>query len=391
MHPSSPLTVFLVFLRLGLTSFGGPVAHLGYFRSEFVERRRWLDEATFADLIALSQFLPGPASSQVGIAIGTIRAGLLGGLAAWLGFTLPSALLMIGFAYGVSVIGDPASGWLHGLKLVVVGVVAQAVWQMGQRLCPDRLRVSMAILAALVLLIWSDALVQLVVIGLGGLVGWRLLRLPVPSGVVVASPISPRTGFAFVAMFVVLLVGAGLLAPLSDNETLRFLAGMVRTGSLVFGGGHVVLPLLAPVVVGTGLMSAETFIAGYGVAQALPGPLFSFSAYLGVVAAVSPGGWLGGMLALIAIFAPSFLLIWAALPFWAALRVQPVAQSVLAGVNAVVVGILLAALYQPVITSAIRGPTDVALVLGAFAALHVWRLPSLVVVVACAAIGAIVW
>lgn len=391
MHSSSPFTVFLVFLRLGLTSFGGPVAHLGYFRSEFVERRRWLDEATFADLIALSQFLPGPASSQVGIAIGTMRAGLLGGLAAWLGFTLPSALLMIGFAYGVSVIGDPASGWLHGLKLVVVGVVAQAVWQMGQRLCPDRLRVSMAILAALVLLIWSDALVQLVVIGLGGLVGWRLLRLPVPGGVVIASPIRPRTGFVFAVMFVVLLVGVGLLAPLSDNATLRFLAGMVRTGSLVFGGGHVVLPLLAPVVVGTGLMSAETFIAGYGAAQAVPGPLLSFSAYLGAVAAVSPGGWLGGMLALIAIFIPSFLLIWAALPFWAALRMQPVAQSVLAGVNAAVVGILLAALYQPVITSAIRGPTDVALALGAFAALHVWRLPPLVVVVACAAIGAIVY
>ncbi len=391
MHSPSPLTVFLVFLRLGLTSFGGPVAHLGYFRSEFVERRRWLDEATYADLIALSQFLPGPASSQVGIAIGTMRAGLLGGLAAWLGFTLPSALLMIGFAYGVTVIGDPASGWLHGLKLVVVAVVAQAVWQMGQRLCPDRLRVNMVILAALVLLIWSDALVQLVVIGLGGLVGWRLLRLPVPSGVVVASPIRPRTGIAFAVMFVVLLVGAELLAPLSDNATLRFLAGMVRTGSLVFGGGHVVLPLLAPVVVGTGLMSAETFIAGYGAAQAVPGPLLSFSAYLGAVAAVSPGGWLGGMLALIAIFAPSFLLIWAALPFWAALRVQPVAQSVLAGVNAAVVGILLAALYQPVITSAIRGPTDVALALGAFAALHVWRLPPLVVVVACAAIGAIVW
>ncbi len=382
----SPLTVFLVFLRLGLTSFGGPVAHLGYFRTEFVERRQWLDEAAYADLIALCQFLPGPASSQVGIAIGTIRAGFLGGLTAWLGFTLPSALIMIGVAYGVTVLGDPASGWLRGLKVVVVAVVAQAVWQMSQRLCPDRLRASFAIAAAIVLLLWPDALVQLLVIGLGGLAGWRLLKVASTNGANFLSPITPRVGIGFAALFAVLL-GGSLLATLSDDATLTLLAGMVRSGSLVFGGGHVVLPLLETVTVGAGLMNADTFITGYGAAQAVPGPLFTFSAYLGAVAAAPPGGWLGGVLALIAIFLPSFLLVWAALPFWAALRAQPAAQAALAGINAVVVGILLAALYQPVITNAIRGPVDVALALSAFAALHVWRAPPWAVVVGWAVIG----
>lgn len=382
----APLTVLLVFLRLGLTSFGGPVAHLGYFRAEFVERRRWLDEAAYADLIALCQFLPGPASSQVGIAIGTIRAGFLGGLAAWLGFTLPSALMMIGVAYGVTVLGDPASGWLRGLKVVVVAVVAQAVWQMAQRLCSDRLRASFAIAAAIILLLWPDALVQLLVIGLGGLAGWRLLKVASTNGAILTSPITPRAGIGFAALFAVLL-GGSLLATLSNDATLALLAGMVRSGSLVFGGGHVVLPLLETVTVGAGLMNAATFIAGYGAAQAVPGPLFTFSAYLGAIAAAPPGGWLGGTLALIAIFVPSFLLVWAALPFWAALRAQPAAQAALAGINAAVVGVLLAALYQPVITSAIRGPVDVALALSAFAALHVWRAPPWAVVVGWAVIG----
>lgn len=382
----APLTVLLVFLRLGLTSFGGPVAHLGYFRAEFVERRRWLDEAAYADLIALCQFLPGPASSQVGIAIGTIRAGFLGGLAAWLGFTLPSALMMIGVAYGVTVLGDPASGWLRGLKVVVVAVVAQAVWQMAQRLCSDRLRATLAIAAAIILLLWPDALVQLLVIGLGGLAGWRLLKVASTNGAILTSPITPRAGIGFAALFAVLL-GGSLLATLSNDATLALLAGMVRSGSLVFGGGHVVLPLLETVTVGAGLMNADTFIAGYGAAQAVPGPLFTFSAYLGAVAAAPPGGWLGGVLALIAIFLPSFLLVWAALPFWAALRALPAAQASLAGINAAVVGVLLAALYQPVITSAIRGPVDVALALSAFAALHVWRAPPWAVVVGWAVIG----
>ncbi|MEF3274401.1 MAG: chromate efflux transporter [Chloroflexus sp.] len=384
----SPLTIFLAFLRLGLTSFGGPIAHLGYFRADLVERRRWLDEATYADLIALCQFLPGPVSSQVGIAIGTIRAGLAGGLAAWLGFTMPSALLMIGFGYGVTWLGNPTSGWLHGLKVVVVAVVAQAVWQMAQRLCPDRLRASMAIAAAIILLIWSDALVQLLVIGLGGLVGWHWLRGQTGNGVTVSAPISPRIGLMFGLLFAGLL-GAALLATFSDNPTLTLLAGMVRGGALIFGGGHVVLPLLEPVVVGTGFLSTESFIAGYGAAQAVPGPLLAFSAYLGTTAAAPPGGWLGGLLALIAIFSPSFLLVWAALPFWSALRVQPTAQAALAGINAVVVGILLAALYQPVITSAIKGPLDAALALSAFAALQIWRIPPWAVVIACAWIGGV--
>ncbi|WP_298821512.1 chromate efflux transporter [Chloroflexus sp.] len=385
MHLSL-LTIFLAFLRLGLTSFGGPVAHLGYFRADLIERRRWLDEATYADLIALCQFLPGPASSQVGIAIGTIRAGLAGGLAAWLGFTLPSALLMIGFAYGVALLGDPASGWLHGLKVVVVAVVAQAVWQMAQRLCPDRLRASMAVGAAIILLIWPDALAQLLVIGLGGLVGWRWLRGQTGNGVTVPSPVSPRVGIVFATLFAALLAGSFLASFIAD-PTLAFLTGMFRAGSLVFGGGHVVLPLLEPVVVGTGFLNADRFIAGYGAAQAVPGPLFTFSAYLGAAVTVPPGGWIGGMLALIAIFLPSFLLVWAALPLWSALRAQPTAQATLAGINAAVVGILLAALYQPVITSAIQHPLDVALALSAFMALQFWRIPPWAVVVACAVIG----
>ncbi len=380
----APLTVFLAFLRLGLTSFGGPVAHLGYFRADLVARRRWLDEATYADLIALCQFLPGPASSQVGIAIGTIRAGMLGGIAAWLGFTLPSALMMIGFAYGVALIGDPASGWLRGLKVVVVAVVAQAVWQMAQRLCPDRLRASMAIGAAILLLIWPDPLLQVLVIGLGGLAGWRWLRAQINASAVAPSPVSPRTGMIFALLFA-LLLGGSVWATLSADATLALLAGMFRTGSLVFGGGHVVLPLLEQVVVEPGWVDPETFIAGYGAAQAVPGPLFSFSAYLGAVF----GGWIGGLLALIAIFLPSFLLVWAALPFWAALRAQPAAQAALAGINAAVVGILLAALYQPVITSAIRGPLDVALALSAFAALQFWQAPPWAVVVACAVVGGV--
>ncbi|MGQ9482280.1 chromate efflux transporter [Chloroflexus sp.] len=389
---TSPLTVFLVFLRLGLTSFGGPVAHLGYFRADLVERRRWLDEAMYADLIALCQFLPGPASSQVGIAIGTIRAGLLGGLAAWLGFTLPSALIMIAFAYSIALLGDVAgSGWLHGLKVVVVAVVAQAVWQMGQRLCPDRLRASMAIIAAVILVIWSDALVQLLVIVVGGLSGWHLLRFPTNSNAVIKSPIMPRTGMLFGMLFAVLLAGSLFITSFSVHPTLTLLAGMVRSGSLVFGGGHVVLPLLEPVVVGGNFMSVETFIAGYGAAQAVPGPLLSFSAYLGAVASAYPAGWVGGILALVAIFLPSFLLVWAALPFWATLRARPDAQAALAGVNAAVVGILLAALYQPVITSAIRGPFDVALALGAFAALHLWHIPPWAVVLLCALSGGFGW
>ncbi len=380
----APLAVFLAFLRLGLTSFGGPVAHLGYFRADLVARRRWLDEATYADLIALCQFLPGPASSQVGIAIEMIRAGMLGGIAAWLGFTLPSALMMIGFAYGVTLIGDPASGWLRGLKVVVVAVVAQAVWQMAQRLCPDRLRASMAIGAAIILLIWPDPLLQVLVIGLGGLAGWRWLRAQINASAVAPSPVSPRTGMIFALLFA-LLLGGSVWATLSADATLALLAGMFRTGSLVFGGGHVVLPLLEQVVVEPGWVDPETFIAGYGAAQAVPGPLFSFSAYLGAVF----GGWIGGLLALIAIFLPSFLLVWAALPFWAALRAQPAAQAALAGINAAVVGILLAALYQPVITSAIRGPLDVALALSAFAALQFWQAPPWAVVVACAVVGGV--
>jgi chromate transporter len=377
--------VFAVALRLGFTSFGGPIAHLGYFREEYVVRRKWLDERSYADLVALCQFLPGPASSQVGMAVGIARAGLPGALAAWLGFTLPSALALVLFAFGVDALGGAAAaGWLHGLKVVAVAVVAQALWGMAKGLCPDRERATIAILTALVALCWPSAAGQVLLIGAAGGVGWWLLA-PTALGTDSHTQfrISKVVGITAWAIFFVLLLGLPVARQFATNARLDLFDSFFRVGSLVFGGGHVVLPLLQAEVVGPGWVTNEQFIAGYGAAQAVPGPLFTFSAYLGVVM----NGWSGALLALIAIFSPSFLLIVGALPFWDALRSKSSFQSALSGINAAVVGLLLAALYQPIWTSAILSAVDFGLGLSAFGLLMFWKWPPWLVVVLTAAAG----
>ncbi len=385
----SPLEVLLVFLRLGLTSFGGPVAHLGYFRAEFVERRKWLDEAAYVDIVALCQFLPGPASSQVGFAIGTLRAGLMGAFAAWLGFTLPSAIAMILFGYGVAQFGEIADApWLHGLKIVAVAVVAQAVWGMSRSLAPDRERASIAVGAAILSLAIPSALGQIGAIVIGGLIGWAFLAGEAPQPSAIFAPHLPlRLSIIALVLFLALLAGLPLAAHLTGSHGLALFDSFYRSGSLVFGGGHVVLPLLQREVVSPGWVGNDVFLAGYGAAQAMPGPLFTFAAYLGTVMRQSPNGWLGGLICLVAIFLPTFLLVTGALPFWAALRAKRGIQSALRGINAVVVGLLLAALYAPVWTSTILKPRDFAIGIGAFLLLVFWKVPPWLVVIA-GALGA---
>jgi chromate transporter len=369
--------------RLGLTSFGGPIAHLGYFHDEYVVRRKWLDEKSYADLVALCQFLPGPASSQVGIAIGIARAGLRGALAAWVGFTLPSALALIAFAFGLSALGETAAtGWLHGLKVVAVAVVAQAVWSMARTLCPDRERATLAVLATIFTLAWQSSVGQVLSIAAAGLIGWRFF----PSSDATPTshmqfPIGKRLGLAAWIVFFLLLFVLPLLRQVAPGHGLAVFDSFFRVGSLVFGGGHVVLPLLQAEVVGPGWVTNEQFVAGYGAAQAVPGPLFTFSAYLGAVMSTEPNGWAGAFLALVAIFFPSFLLIVGALPFWELLRSKASFQSALQGINAAVVGLLLAALYNPVWTSAIHNPADFGLGLVAFSLLAFWQWPPWLVVV----------
>lgn len=384
-------SVFGVFLRLGLTSFGGPIAHLGYFRRELVERRKWLTESAYADLVALCQFLPGPASSQVAYALGLARAGLPGGLAAWGGFTLPSAVLMLLFAVAAARIQGPmALGALHGLKIVAVAVVAQAVWGMARSLAPDRERASIAVLAALVVSVADVALGQLAAIVLGGVLGLRFCRgmVAAPGG---ALSIAVSRGLAMVclAAYFVLLGGLPLAVRLGAGHALALVEAFYRAGALVFGGGHVVLPLLEAAVVGPGWVSHDTFLAGYGAAQAVPGPLFTFAAYLGTVMPSRPNGVSGAALCLVGISLPGLLLVTGALPFWDAFRRREGAQAAMRGVNAAVVGVLLAALYHPVWTSAVRGPADFALALVAFALLAVWALPPWVVVLVTALGGAL--
>jgi chromate transporter len=383
--PGSVAEVGLAALKLGLTSFGGPIAHLGYFRDEYVVKRRWLDEATFADLVALCQFLPGPASSQVGIGIGTMRAGMPGGLAAWLGFTLPSAIAMTAFAFLVERYDVSGAGWVHGLKIVAVAVVAQAVWGMAQQFCTDRLRATLALLAALVVLLVPTAFAQVGVIAGAGLIGWRLF--PVAPGATAfahhPSAISRRVGIGCLLLFLALLLGLPFVGGTVPGGALDLVDRFYRVGSLVFGGGHVVLPLLQTQVVATGWVTDTQFLAGYGAAQAVPGPLFTFSAFLGAVRAPAPNGVLGAVVALAAIFLPSFLLIWGTLPFWDALRAHPIFRGGLAGINAAVVGILLAALYTPVWTSAVQRPADFGLALVCLGLLMIWRwAPWQVVIVA---------
>jgi len=376
--------VFRVFLRLGLTSFGGPVAHLGYYRAELVLRRKWLDEAAYADIVALCQFLPGPASSQVGMSIGILRAGLPGALAAWLGFTMPSAAAMILFGYGVTRFGDlSGAAWLHGLKIVAVAVVAQAVWGMARSLCPDKERASVAVGAAILALAVPSAAGQIGAIAAGGLIGWGLLanRDAVQPGAPLAVHLPRAWSVAAAILFFGLLIGLPLLAAAVAAQPIKLFDSFYRSGALVFGGGHVVLPLLQAAVVPPGWVSNDTFLAGYGAAQAVPGPLFTFSAYLGTVMGPKPNGWLGGLLCLVAIFLPSFLLLIGVLPFWESLRRRPAVQSALRGVNAAVVGLLLAALYRPVWTSAIFGPADFALGIAAFLLLALWAVPPWLVVI----------
>ncbi|HEX3245613.1 MAG TPA: chromate efflux transporter [Chloroflexota bacterium] len=386
----SALEVLAAATRLGLTSFGGPVAHLGYFRAEYVERRKWVDEQTYADLVALCQFLPGPASSQVGIALGIIRAGVPGGLAAWLGFTLPSAVMLIAFAYGVQSLGGADAGWLHGLKIVAVAVVAQAVWGMARTLAPDRQRATLALVTAIALLIWPTAVGQVAALAMAALVGWRWLRGGAPSAAPpIYCPIGRRMAMTAWGILLVLLLVLPLLRGVTGNQSVAVFDSFFRVGSLVFGGGHVVLPLLQAEVVPPGWVTNELFIAGYGAAQAVPGPLFTFSAYLGAVMAAPPNGLAGALLALAAMFAPSFLLVIGALPFWDSLRRNQSFASALRGINAAVVGLLLAALYSPVFTSAITSAADLALALGAFCLLMFWKVPPWAVVALSAAAGSI--
>ncbi|MGR6616748.1 chromate efflux transporter [Pseudomonas rhodesiae] len=345
----SPWSVFLIFLRLGLTSFGGPIVHLGYFRDEFVTRRRWLSERSYADLVALCQFLPGPASSQVGIALGLSRAGYSGALAAWTGFTLPSAVALILFALGISNYGDSVSpGALHGLKVVAVAVVAQAVWGMARNLCTDGLRVTIMAIAACAVLLVPSAWGQVGVIAAAGIIGRLLFK---PAHTVEHDPlpitVSHRAGALWLSLFFALLIGLPILAKLLPSPTMVVVDAFYRVGSLVFGGGHVVLPLLQAEVVSSGWVSNESFLAGYGAAQAVPGPLFTFAAFLGASMSTAPSGWVGGIVCLLAIFAPSFLLVVGAMPFWERLRRNTGMQAALAGVNAAVVGLLLAAFYHP--------------------------------------------
>ncbi|MFZ5532364.1 MAG: chromate efflux transporter [Pseudomonadota bacterium] len=381
--------LFLIFLRLGLTSFGGPIAHLSYFRAEFVTRRCWLGEHAYADLVALCQFLPGPASSQVGMAIGLARHGYRGALAAWAGFTLPSALAMILFALGLARHGEllPA-GPLYGLKIVAVAVVAQAVWGMARSLCPDAPRVTLMALAACAVLAVPGAGAQVGVIAAAGLLGTMLLR----SDFVAAYDPLPvaqnrRAGVLWLALFFALLIGLTILARLFPAPALVVVDAFFRAGALVFGGGHVVLPLLQAAVVPSDWVDGQTFLAGYGAAQAVPGPLFTFAAFLGASMQAGPSGWVGGWLCLAAIFAPSFLLVAGALPFWESLRGNVRMRAALAGINAAVVGVLLAALYDPVWVQAITGPRDVALAVVAFVALVFWRLPPWLAVLACGLAG----
>ena len=388
----SPLEVLLAFGKLGVTCFGGPIAHIGYFREEFVVQRRWLDEHAYADLVALCQFLPGPASSQVGFSIGLMRGGYLGGLAAWIGFTLPSAILLVLFAFGAATLQGPiGTGLLHGLKLVAVAIVAQAVWGMARTLAPDRERASIAVIAALIILFSSASVSQMGAIALGGVAGLWLCRAGSTAStkeghmsILVSRPI----GLLALTAFFILLFGLPVLTAVSHSQVFALFDAFYRSGALVFGGGHVVLPLLREATVTPGWVSDDAFLAGYGAAQAVPGPLFTFAAYLGAVMKPSPHGVAGSVISLIAIFLPGILVLMGTLPFWEAFRRRAMAQAAMRGVNAAVVGLLGAALYNPVWTSAVKTPGDFGLALVGFVLLVAWHAPPLVVV-AISALGGI--
>ncbi|WP_025680491.1 chromate transporter [Paenibacillus massiliensis] len=379
--------VLAVSTKLGLTSFGGPIAHLGYFHEEYVRRRKWMDDRSYADLVALCQFLPGPASSQVGIGIGIIRAGLLGGLIAWLGFTLPSVIALVLFAFLLQGFDISSSGWIHGLKLVAVAIVAQAILGMGQKLAPDRSRATLAIFTAAATLLWQTAFTQILLIVLAGIIGMIHFRKTTTTQISDLSvPVSRSLAVVCLGTFFGILIVLPPLSQLDSSGWLSFFDSFYRSGSLVFGGGHVVLPLLEREFVPTDLIHKSDFLAGYGAAQAVPGPLFTFAGYLGAMIS----GVTGAVIATIAIFLPAFLLIVGALPFWNFLRKSPKIQGALIGINAAVVGILLAALYNPLWTTSVLAPVDFALVSILFLMLVFWKVLPWIVVVAGAAGGAMI-
>jgi len=389
LPPTVP-RLFLSALRLGLTSFGGPVAHLGYFREEYVARRHWLDDPAYADLVALCQALPGPASSQAIFGIGLACNGLPGGLACWLGFTLPSALIMMACGYSAAAMGAiPHAGWLAGLKIAAVAVVAQAVWGMGTQLCPDRSRLTMALFAAMAMLLMPAGTTPMLVIVAGGFLGWaRYRRIRVPTTPApLPFTVSHARGAALLLLFVLLLVMLPVVASTTHLRGFQYFCAFYRVGALVFGGGHVVLPLLQSQVVRPGWVDDSTFVAGYGLAQALPGPLFSFAAYLGAAAKQAPNGWLGALICLLGIYLSPLLLMAGAIPFWETLRRTRSAQAALRGANAAVTGVLLAALFDPLWITAIHSGRDLALAIGTFTVLFVWRFPAWLVVLLAALAG----
>ena len=384
----SPWEVFRVFSRLGLTSFGGPIAHIGYYREEIVVRRQWLDDSTYTDLVALCQFLPGPASSQVAVSLGLVRAGYLGALAAWIAFTLPSATLMTAFAFGANALGgEIGSGVIHGLKLVAVAIVAQAVWGMARSLCPDRQRASIAAIAVLMMIIGTSFAAQVSTIVMGGIVGFWLCRTSAPSlAASLGAPVSRRAGAISLAIFFGLLIALPALS--RSSQSISLFNAFYRSGALVFGGGHVVLPLLSEAFVTTGWVSQDAFLSGYGAAQSMPGPLFTFAAYLGAIANTSPNPWAGAAVGIIGIFLPGILLLFGTLPFWDVFRRRVSAQAVMRGINAAVVGLLGAALYNPLWISSMKTSGDVAIALVGFVLLTVWRTPPFIVV-ALGALGGV--
>lgn len=390
--------LFLIFLRLGLTSFGGPIAHFGYYRAEFVERRRWLDEAAFANLLALCQFLPGPSSTQLGFAVGLSRGGLVGGLLAWIAFTAPSAIAMVAFAHGVTGAAQ-GSGWIQGLKIVAVAVVARAVWTMARTLCPDTRRATIAVLAAIAVLLLPSTATQIAVLMGGGAVGLVAMRrltsavAPAAIAVPIGRPVAIAALIAFAALLFglpVLSAGLSQTAPAGAGAAVALADAFYRAGALVFGGGHVVLPLLQAEVVPPGWVTPDAFVAGYGAAQAVPGPLFSFAAYLGAVAVVDVSPAVAPLIALVAIFLPGLLLVVGVLPFWRWLTARRPARAMLLGTNAAVVGILGAAFYNPIWTGTIHGVADLILALAAFLLLQIRRLPVWSVVILTATAGALI-
>lgn len=386
----SLIEVFLAFLKLGISSFGGPIAHLGYFRNELVVRRRWLDEAAYADVVALCQFLPGPASSQVGFCLGVLRGnGLWGGLLAWFAFTMPSAVILFAFAASAAAFTGPAAGGLlHGLKLVAVAVVAQAIWGMTRTLTPDRIRAGIALAAVVIVVFAPGSFGQIAAIALGACAGlWLCRGQPAPISGHLNFRVTKSHGFVALTLFAVLLLVLPLVTHATGSQALALFDGFYRSGALVFGGGHVVLPLLQAEVVAPGWVTNEAFLAGYGLAQAVPGPLFTLAAYLGAVTVVPPNGLNGASIALVALALPGLLLVFGMLPFWDTMRTRPAAQAAMRGTNAAVVGILGAALYNPVWTSAVLTPRDFTLALGGFLLLTVWKLPPWTVVVLLASAG----